>query len=221
MKYICLVFVVSLSTAMPAVAQVVPQGPPNTSGSGDAGMKHAAVTFSDSAVGVSIAATPSSPVVMTDDGFGKDFTAPKFDVLEDVYYNAQHGWNPDAFLSLPAEHSLWIKRTGATQPAGSTFKVYEGGNMIAETMGDWSMTEIYAADGDIWQWDAVMQHDYFTADIPGAYSMSFEVYVGDSSGVADTAYTPATATFAFSVVPEPSTLVLALLASFGLVRRCK
>ena len=215
MKYVCFVFFVSLATALPAVAQVIPQGPPNTSGSGDAGMKHAAVTFSGTEVGVSIAATPGSPVVMTDDGFGKDFTAPKFDVLEDVYYNSQHGWNPNGFLSLPAERSIWMKRTGATQPAGSTFKVYEGGN----TMGDWTMTEIYAADGDIWEWDAVMQHDYFTADIPGTYSMSFEVYVGDSFGVADTAYTSAAATFDFVAVPEPSTLVLALMAGFGLVGR--
>lgn len=200
---------------------VLPPGPPATNGgaSENDGMKHAEISLSGGIVELHTANPPASPVVMTS-GSGIDYTPDKFDVLEDNYFNAQHGWlSPGGFLTeLPAGGSIWMKRLAATQPAGSTFEVFEGGNM-AEGMGAWSMAPIYAADNDIWQWDGAMQHDYFTADMPGDYSMSFEVYVGDASGDAIDGFTAAQTTFDFTAVPEPSTCALALLGILGLFVR--
>ena len=222
MKSICnatLTFLILQIAALAPVSATMPLGPPMTSGSGDAGMKHAGVTLAGVVLGVAIPEPPASPVVMTDHGFNNNYTATKFDVLEGVYYNAQHGWNPEGFINLPSDRFIWIERTGATQPSGATLQVYEGGNMISETMGDWTMQEIYLSNGEIWQWDGFMQHDYFTADRVGDYSMSFKVYVGNASGVEDITYTPAAATFEFSVVPEPSSLAISCFAALGLLRR--
>ena len=196
--------------------------PPMTNGSGnpiDNGMKHVNVMLVGTNLSVDISATPAAPVVMTS-GFGADYTPGKFDVLEDVYFNAQYGWLPNGFFtSLPVDGSIWIKRTAATQPAGSSFQVFEGGNGL-EGMPAWSMNEIYANDGDTWQWDGVMHHDYFTASLPGEYSMSFEIYIGDANGAVVDGYTKDSATFAFTVVPEPSTFCgLALLGAAGLLVR--
>lgn len=222
MKFRILINTVLLTfvAAYPA-AGTAPPMPPDTNGGSPAndGMKHINISLTGSVVGVTASDPPASPVTMLS-GFGDEYTPSKFDVLEDVYFNAQHGWlSPGGFLvDLPPGASIWMKRTGATQPAGSTFKVYEGGN-AAEGMASWSMNEIYAANGDVWQWDGAMQHDYFTADMLGDYSMSFEVYVGDAVGDQVAGTTSATTTFQFQVVPEPTACVMALLGSLGLLFR--
>jgi hypothetical protein len=187
-----------------------PPTPPMTNG-GDAannGMKHVNVSLADGVLGVHVDSPPLAPVVMRS-GLGMNYEPAKFDVLEGVYFNAQHGWLPTGFFGeLPAGASIWIRRTAATQPAGSTFKVYEAGNMM-EGMASWTMNEIYASDGAMWHWDGLMQHDYFAADLPGDYSMSFEVYVGDPAGDPLPDFSSAAATLEFVVVPEPSGVLLA------------
>ena len=207
---------------------VAPPMPPATSGSGDGGMKHALVSVSGTTVSVHISepptdVAPASPVVMTS-GHGVDYDPGKFDVLEGVSFNAQYGWLPGSALTLPTDRAIWIERTGAMQPAGSAFHVYEGGmgmtnDALMEGMPYWTMDEIYANDGDQWQWDGRMQHDYYTADMPGSYAMSFRVYVGDLTGAEDVTYTPGTATLQFRVVPEPATWALAVLGVAGTLAR--
>lgn len=195
---------------------VSPPMPGMTNGDGNVahnGMKHANVSLTGTVVDVHIGDPPPAPVTMMS-GFGIDYTPTKFDVLENVYFNAQYGWVTSGIVSPPAGSSVWIKRTGATQPVGSAFHVYEGG--MGMEMAIWTMNEIYATDGALWQWDGMMQHDYYTADRPGDYSMSFEVYVGDSTGTPLVGYTPGTATFQFTAVPEPGTAVLALCALLAL-----
>lgn len=193
---------------------LAPPLPPATSGSGDAGMKHALVSLTGTNLSIHVQSPPASPVTMFSE-YGTDFTPDKFNVLEDVYFNAQHGWLPDGFISLPSDRFVWIERTAATQPSGAAFKVFEGGNGMEGT-AHWTMDEIYVNDGDIWQWDGVMQHDYFTADMLGNYSMSFEVYVGDQSGSHDARYGSASTTFYFTVVPEPRSLVMTLMGAVAL-----
>ncbi|MCA9231342.1 MAG: hypothetical protein KDA57_11860 [Planctomycetales bacterium] len=219
LRIIVLALLTVLTTNFPVFAETPPM-PPNTNG-GDPtndGMKHIDISLTGGVVGLIAHDPPASPVVMRS-GFGFDFTPEKFDVLENVYFNAQHGWlSPGGFLvELPPGGSIWMKRTGVTQPVGSTFNVYEGGNG-AEGMAAWTMNEIYASDGDIWQWDGAMQHDYFTANLPGSYSMSFEVYIGDSNGNPASGFIAATTTFQF-VTPEPAALPLALLGTMGLLVR--
>lgn len=175
------------------------------------GMKHVNVSLTAGVLGIHVDSPPQGPVVMRS-GHGTNFEPAKFDVLENVYFNAQHGWLPTGFFDeLPADASVWIRRTNATQPTGSQFKVFEAGNM-REGMDAWTMNEIYAADGAIWQWDGQMQHDYFTADLAGDYSMSFEVYVGNETGDPLQGYTSAEATLDFVVVPEPSGFLLSAAA---------
>ncbi|MEO2048899.1 MAG: PEP-CTERM sorting domain-containing protein [Pirellulales bacterium] len=198
-----------------------PPMPGMTSGIGDNGMKHAGIGLTGTVFTVHYDATPAVPLSMIS-GHGADYTPDKFQVLEDVYFNAQYGWVPDGFISLPADRFIWIERTGTIQPANSMFKVYEAGNgsMIpGEGMMNWTMNEIYSSNGEIWQWDGVMQHDYYTADIPGSYSMSFDVYLGDFSGVQDVSFTPVSTTFEFVVVPEPTTIALAILGIVVMVVR--
>jgi len=196
-------------------AQTLPPSPPMTNGGDPAnnGMKHLNVALSKEGLSIPTDSPPASPLTMTS-GHGVDFTANKFDVLEDGYFNGQYGWLPDGlFDAMPADASIWIKRTGATSPSGSTFKVYEGGNM-REGMDTWSMNEIHATGGTPWQWDGAMQHDYYVADLPGRYSMTFDVFVGDSNGLPTAQFAPATATVDFQVVPEPAT---GMLGAIGLL----
>lgn len=202
-----LTVIILCCTALPTYA-VAPPMPGMTGGSGDNGMKHALVSQAGSTLSVHIDTPPATPVVMMS-GASQDYTPSKFDVLEDVHFNAQYGWLPDGFVSLPAERSIWIERTSATQPAGSAFKVFEAGNGM-EGMAAWSMNEIYSHDGFRWQWDGVMQHDYYTASRPGDYEMAFTIYVGDASGIPDPNYVAASAALQFRAIPEPATFGVAL-----------
>ncbi len=203
----------SFCAAVPAFAATPPM-PPWTNGDGNPannGMKHALVSPPDSSGALSVhqQVPPATPVTMMS-GHGVDFD-PLFDVLEGRYFNSQYGWLPEGILVPPTGSGVWIKRTGLIAPAGATLKVYEGGTGGA--MSSWTMNEIYAADGDAWLWDRVMQHDLYVADLPGAYGMSFEVYLGDATtGLPTAGYTPGTTTFEFIVpVPEPASWMLALV----------
>ena len=220
-QYASILTVLLLGVAPPASAAMPPM-PGLTNGDGTVannGMKHAAISLADTTLAVHIDTPPATPVTMMS-GVGTDYTPDKFDVLEDVYFNAQYGWVPSGLFSPPAGAGIWIKRTGVTQPAGAMLRVYEGGNMT-EGMAAWTMNEIYTSDGFAWQWDGAMQHDYYVADRVGDYSMLFEVYVGDASGAPLDGYTPAMTTFEFRAVPEPSTWLLAavgVVSVVGIVR---
>lgn len=185
-----------------------PPMPSMTNGDGNSthnGMKHLAVHLHGTEFEIHAATSPPSPLTMMSAG-NTDFTPSKFDVLEGKYFNAQPGWIPDGlFTGLPTDAAVWIERVSASQPAGSQFRVYEGGNM-SEGMGAWTMNEVYLADGARWRWDGAMQHDYYTADIPGQYSMNFRVYAGDAAGNPVPGFSAGTATISFVAVPEPYSL---------------
>ncbi|MCA9259263.1 MAG: PEP-CTERM sorting domain-containing protein [Planctomycetales bacterium] len=202
-----------LSAAADSVwGQTAPPLPPFTNGDGDPyhnGMKHAMVSLTGQNLAIHVDAAPQEVVAMQS-GFGVDFDPSKFDVLEDRYFNAQHGWLPDGQFVLEPNELVWIRRIEVEQPADSEFRIYEGGNG-REGIGAWTMQQIYQQDGDAWQWDGAMQHDYFTADRPGEYRVTFEAYIGDDMGIAIPAYAPAQATFSFPAVPEPGSLALAAL----------
>ena len=197
--------------ALPCFAQVSPPMPGMTNG-GDAsnnGMKHVNISQAGTTLVIHIDSPPISPLIMRS-SHGIDYAPDKFDVLEDVYLNAQYGWVSDGFFDLPTDGDIWIKRIAALQSAGASFKVFEAGNMM-QGMDAWSMSEIFSVNGAISKWDGTMHHDYFTTDLPGTYSMSFEVYVGDSTGAPVPGFMPAFTTFDFIAVPEPAACSLALL----------
>lgn len=195
-----------------ALAQLPPL-PPMTNGNGnpaDNGMKHALVGFDGAQLTVHVADPPRSPVTMIS-GIGAKFDT-NFDVLEDRYFNSQHGWLPDGILVPPPGAEIWIRRTGLIAPAGATLKIHEGG--MGNVMPSWTMQEIYSADGDIWKWDRIMQHDLFVADKPGEYSMSFQVYFGNATtGAPLPEYGSAETSLSFRApVPEPASIALLLVA---------
>lgn len=213
-----------MGIASPAVAQLPPL-PPLTNGDGNPannGMKHALVSFDGVGLDIHLAAPPATPVTMTT-GFGASYDPP-FDVLEGAYFNSQHGWLPEGILVPPVGADVWIKRLSATAPSGASFQVFEGG--MGAGMAGWSMQELYANNGDTWKWDREMQHDLFVANLPGQYSMTFEVYLGDSANGEPLAqYGSATTTLRFATpVPEPMGLLptawgLACLVGVGRTAR--
>ena len=221
MRYLLLLPLVAAAVTVAAAPcrGETPPMPGMTSGIGDHDMKHIGVGLSGTSLFIHYDPAPPSPAVPLTmmSGHGIDYTPDKFDVLEDVYFNAQYGWNPYGFVSLPEGLSVWIERTGATQPAGSTFTVYEAG--MGSEMAAWTMNPIYTTDGARWEWNGVMQHDYYTADLPGSYTMLFDVYVGNASGIPDPGYAPTSATLEFVVLPEPTAIGLASLAALGLLVR--
>ncbi len=196
----------------------LPPLPPMTNGDGNPannGMKHVMVGYDSESQQLSVRVDdpPASPVTMTS-GFGMSFDS-KFDVLEDRYFNSQHGWLPTGLWLPPAGADVWIKRSSATMPDGATLAVYEGG--MGPALPNWSMQPLYANDGDIWKWDLLMQHDLFVVDQPGEYSMTFEIYMGDlTTGERLDGYESASTTLRFQTpVPEPTTGAMLLMAAIG------
>lgn len=192
----------------------MPPMPPMTNGDGNPannGMKHILLSFDGTDLLAHVDEPPATPVTMMS-AFGVDYAA-SFDVLEDHYFNSQHGWLQESPIIPPAGSDLWIKRTSATMPAGATFQVFEGG--MGMDMNTWTMAEIHTELGAPWKWDRVMQHDLYVADLPGEYSMTFEVYLGDSTtGKPLARYGATTATLHFTTpVPEPSTAVIGFVAT--------
>lgn len=208
----CILTFTLLSCAVLASAQLPPL-PPMTNGDGNPannGMKHIMLSFDGTDLTAHIDEPPASPVTMMS-GHGFDFDAA-FDVLEDRYFNSQHGWLQGFPIVPPQDSDVWIRRTGATMPDGATLGVFEGG--MGMEMNAWTMNEIHTEAGDPWKWDRMMQHDLYVADLPGEYSMSFEVYLGDSTtGEPLTGYGSATTTLYFTTpVPEPAAAVLCIAA---------
>lgn len=212
----CPMFLLVSLSSISALAGTLPPLPPMTNGDGNPannGMKHALVSLdaASGALSIHIQQAPATPVRMMS-GYGVDYDPAQFDVLENRFFNSQYGWLPDGLWQPPAGSAVWIKRTAVTAPAGGSLSVYEGG--MGNMMSMWSMADIYAADGDAWKWDGLMQHDMYVADAPGSYTMSFEAYIGDAVTGAPTAgYAAATTTFAFTAIPEPASWLLVTVAA--------
>jgi len=118
LRLFSLAFVTAMSFALAGFA-IAPPLPSLTNGDGSVahnGMKHASISLTDTMLAVHVSDPPPTPVTMMS-GYGVDYTPDKFNVLENVYFNAQHGWLPGGILSPPAGGNIWIKRIGVTQPA--------------------------------------------------------------------------------------------------------
>ena len=193
----------------------LPPLPSATNGDGIAannGMKHLNIGFD----GSSLTVHADTTLVTMMRGDGIDYTPSQFDVIEGQYFNSQYGWLFDGIVVLPTDSAVNIRRINQTTPAGASLHAYEGGMGMGMDM--WTMNELYANDGDLWTWDGLMQHDMYVADLPGEYSMTYEVYLADiTTGAQLTAYGTATQTISFTTpVPEPASIALLLIAAAGL-----
>lgn len=177
-------------------------------------MKHIDITFDSTSIGVHVDESVPTPLLQ-DLRPGSDFT-DQYAVLNGTLHNAQYGWNPGGFISLPANSAIFVKLN--TQ--SPELHHYEGrGSLMAGTQ---TMIPIFgtAGSGDTWQWLGSMTHNW-AAVMPGDVSpgerlfASFDVYVGDSAGNPLPGLDAATVRLEWIVVPEPATL--AALGAAGLL----
>ena len=101
--------------------------------------------------------------------------ALRIEVLNGTSYNAQYGWNPSGFWSIPFGTGIWIEMTNA--PPG--MEVYEefgiaGGGSYAPIFGT-------AGSPPIWRWLGRMVHNIFAIRGPETdrYAADFHIYFGD------------------------------------------
>jgi hypothetical protein len=151
-------------------------------------------------------------------------------------FNNQYGFafmsNPMmGMASIPSGKSLGIRLTALSDPDLAAYNYSSPANR-------WD--QVFTAIDSQVLWNGSMWHTYFVlpADAAaGTYTAEFELFVADQaftsgtgnadytasalSATADPDFTPASLTYSFTVVPEPSTTALALLgvlASLGALR---
>ncbi len=155
---------------------------------------------------VQIGVTGGQVLVFKDDPglipemIGPDAFDTSFSVLNGKGYNAQFGWT--ALFPFDLQGGLiWIRVLEQTQG----LQTFQGG--WADDVGtgipdpnDQSMTPIFQTFGasDIWTWSGSMTHNWYAVTEPGDYSATYQVYVGDTLGIINSAYTPAQVTFEFT-----------------------
>jgi len=130
-------------------------------------------------------------------------------VLDGMSYSSRYGFLNDGFITLNPGEAVWIERVSATDG----LMAFEGGMRSMADMHTY--TPIFESDGDTWQWSGTMNHPWFAAAAPGDYQMTFEIFVGDTSGNRLPGYASDTITLGFIAVPTPSGV--GVLAGAGLI----
>ena len=130
---------------------------------------------------------------------GPEIFESPYSVLNGKGYNAQFGWVALFPFDLHGDR-IWIKSLEQS-PGLQTFQggVASDSNGGTPDAGGHTMAPILGTFGseDFWEWSGAMAHNWYAATEPGEYFVTYEVYVGDTSGVPNTAYTPAEVTFEF------------------------
>lgn len=130
------------------------------------------------------------PLVMQDYG---EIYDPPADVLNGTFYNAQYGWLPDGFFSIPPGSGIFIR----VQSMATGLEVYD-----AFTFEPRFTT---AGSDPIWEWDGVMTHHWFAVTACGDYQALFEVYIGDLNSAAPTpGYVPGEVLLTWTVELPPA-----------------
>ncbi len=118
-------------------------------------------------------------------------------VLSTKAYNFQYGWNPDGFISLPAEAWIWIDQLDATPG----LEVYQRPPASPAYEPIFGTTDSPSR----WRWTGAMAHNVYAVDDPieNLYEAVYRVYVGhDITGEPLSGYTSTEATFQFFASPE-------------------
>lgn len=188
-----------------------------------AAMKHIGINFDGSAIHLHLDA--SSPPLLRELSAPNTFNSVEaWGVLIDKSHNFQYGWVPDGTWAPPAGLGVWIEST-AISPG---VDVYEGGRFMNEMMiRQMTFDPIFGTDGSDskWQWNGVMTHNAYAVMDPteSSYEASYRVFLGDAvTGVEPLngsvpLYGSDTVTLTFAAVPEPQTLLLAVLAMSGVM----
>ncbi|HNO78813.1 MAG TPA: PEP-CTERM sorting domain-containing protein [Phycisphaerae bacterium] len=204
------VAVIAATLAMTSTAAFADLWPQNVNGAMN--MKHVGVSLDGSNVVVH-ADLASSPLDLVN--FGESYTAPA-DVLDGKAYNDQYGWIYEGFDVPGTGDAIWIELE--SQTAG--LETYEGGMRMMKASHTYA--PLFGTDGssDIWRFDRMMTHNWYAAALPGDYSATYRVYVGDeTTGVENLAYTSANVTLTWTNVPEPTSAFLLAGGAIVVLRR--
>lgn len=126
-------------------------------------MNHVFVTLDQQQVFVTIERPEETPHTLFN--YRESYDGPA-SVLNRRGYNAQYGWFPNGFISLPTDASMWVEVLDQTEGLGT----YEQGSFdpIFGTAGSSSR----------WVWNGTMVHNWYAAAVVGDYAAAYSVFVG-------------------------------------------
>ncbi|MCA9285797.1 MAG: hypothetical protein KDA22_11310 [Phycisphaerales bacterium] len=151
-------------------------------------MRHVLVSMVDDTIHVEV--PPSAPPVLQ---WGADQYDEPASVLNGKAVNAQYGWLADGFIALPPGALIWIRAVDQP-PALESYRAF-------------TFEPIFGTDGSapLFGWNGQMTHNWYAASVPGAYSATYELFVGDADGNAIDGYVGDTVTLDW-VLPASSDL---------------
>ncbi|MEQ9459453.1 MAG: hypothetical protein RIG82_00685 [Phycisphaeraceae bacterium] len=195
------------------------------------GMIHAEIAVQNNIVNAILRDGPSGNasssdrlVAMSANQAAGPFESP-YDVLNNQPFNAQIGWLEDQSIGfkpidIPIDATIAIELIAVSGPG--IVSIYEGGNGNQLMTTGHTMNPIQGTGGSpaawLWDDDFLMQHNWVAFSAPGDYDLTFSIFVADLLGNPLTGYTADDITFAYTVLPEPSTAFITL-ATLSLVTR--
>jgi hypothetical protein len=176
-------------------------------------MEHVMISMDNNQLSAHTNTDANSPIEMQ--RFFGELYDGSASALEDQYYSDQYGWVLDGIVDPGFGNSIYIEMV--SQTAG--LSVYEGGRrMMIDAQ---SFDPIFGTSGseNAWQWSGMMTHNWYAAQDLGDYEATYRIFVGDSSGNADSSFGEATVTLNLRAVPSPSGLAILSMGSFVACRR--
>lgn len=202
--------ITALALAIAATAASSSLAGPSTWPQSNGSMWHIMIGFDGTDITIG---APTNPAPLEMFNYGEAYTAPA-DVLDGRMYNDQYGWLANGIFTPPTDTAIWIMQTGGT--AG--LETFEGG--MRPMRPNHTYNPIFTDSVTPWMWGGAMTHHWHTATAPGAYQATYEVYIGDLSGLPLSQYGSDTVTLQWNAIPAPgSALIMASLGLASLRRR--
>jgi hypothetical protein len=205
MRFCCLMVAVLGICAAPAWGDLWPHK--------DGAMEHVFVTFDGTNIDAFLE-NPGNPPLPMLAYPGESYTAPA-NALNGKGYSSQFGWQISGLWAPPTGTYVWVQMLNQT--AG--LETYQGGMRSSIPMQTFAPLFGTAGSSAIWQWPGTMFHNWYAASNTGSYQATYEVYLGDAVGAANTSYGSDMITLSWTYAPEPSAVMLLGLAGLWMVRR--
>lgn len=130
-------------------------------------MSHLLVSIFDQQVFMSFESPSMSTVEMLEGSGTYDGAAS---VLDHTGVNSQFGWLANGFISLPSNSGVFVRSYGSSPHL--------------DVYSEFGFEPILGTDGSdlVWEWNGQMTHNWYSSDVMGPHSVSYEVFVGDDAG---------------------------------------